>query len=95
MSVKHSFRLRILAIFFPQKKWEYIWIGQNAPRALQNHIPKIEANVLKLHPDSSILRHFTIEGIKQETYELLEQLKLDIEDFKGPPRRIRCLSNSN
>ena len=51
--------------------------------------------MLKLHPDSSILRHFTIEGIKQETYELLEQLKLDIEDFKDRQEEYECLSNSN
>ena len=43
---------------------------------------QIKEQILRLNPDISILRHFTIEGIKEETTEFLDLLKITQDDFK-------------
>ena len=65
-----------------ERKQLYIWKGENVPRNLQNHIPIIEEQILEFNPHISILRHFTIEGVKDETIEFLDLLKINQEDFK-------------
>ncbi|MHA1919867.1 MAG: hypothetical protein ACTSWX_08990 [Promethearchaeota archaeon] len=74
--------INIISIYFYKERRLYIWKGANTPRYLQNHIPLIEKQILELNPDFTILRHFTIEGAKEETGEFLDLLKINQEDFK-------------
>ncbi len=74
--------VNIISVYFYKEKRLYIWKGENVPRNLQNHIPLIEEQILRLNPDITILRHFTVEGVKEETIELLDLLKINQEDFK-------------
>ncbi|QEE15340.1 hypothetical protein DSAG12_01165 [Promethearchaeum syntrophicum] len=74
--------INIISVYFYKEKRLYIWKGENVPRNLQNHIPIIEEQIVKLNPNISILRHFTIEGVKEETTEFLDLLKINQEDFK-------------
>jgi hypothetical protein len=74
--------VNILAIYLIKQKRLYVWIGENAPRELRNQIPIIEHTILKNHPLFTILRHFTLEGFRPETEELLDNLRISIEDYK-------------
>jgi len=74
--------VNIISVYFYKEKRLYIWKGENVPRNLQNHIPLIEEQILRLNPDITILRHFTVEGVKEETIELLGLLRINQEDFK-------------
>ena len=74
--------INIVSVYFYKEKRLYIWKGKNVSRNLQNQIPKIKEQILRLNPDISILRHFTIEGVKEETTEFLDLLKITKDDFK-------------
>ncbi|MHA1612974.1 MAG: hypothetical protein ACTSYU_13030, partial [Promethearchaeota archaeon] len=74
--------INIIAIFFFSQKRLYIWIGEHVSRELQNQIPHIERQILERNPDITILRHFTVEGIKHETEEFLSLLNIPLEEFK-------------
>ena len=74
--------VNIVSVYFYKEKRLYIWKGENVPRNMQNHIPIIEEQILQLNPDITILRHFTVEGVKEETTEFLDLLKINQEDFK-------------
>ncbi len=74
--------INIVSVYFYKEKRLYIWKGENVSRNLQNQIPKIKEQILRLNPDISILRHFTIEGVKEETTEFLDLLKITQDDFK-------------
>jgi hypothetical protein len=74
--------VNILAFYFIRQKRLYVWIGENAPRELRNQIPVIEGILLKNHPLFTILRHFTLEGFRPETEELLDFLGISAESYK-------------
>lgn len=74
--------INIVSVYFYKEKRLYIWKGEKVSRNLQNQIPKIKEQILRLNPDISILRHFTIEGVKEETTEFLGFLKIAQDDFK-------------
>ncbi|MHA1674615.1 MAG: hypothetical protein ACTSYI_13435 [Promethearchaeota archaeon] len=74
--------INIVAIYFYAQKRLYIWIGERVSRELQNQIPHIERQILERNPNITILRHFTVEGVKYETEEFLRSLHIPLEEFK-------------
>ncbi|XEO78034.1 hypothetical protein WKT22_03073 [Candidatus Lokiarchaeum ossiferum] len=82
--LKNSFiNINIIAVYFYHQKRLYIWIGERVSRDLQNKVPMIEGQILERNPDITILRHFTVEGLRLETMDFLQFLKISQDEFQS------------
>ena len=75
--------INIIACYFFSQRRLYIWIGDSVSRELQNQIPHIERQILDRNPNITILRHFTIEGVKGEAQEFINLMHIPFEEFEN------------
>jgi len=80
-NIKDVFTIvNILAIYVPQKKTMYIWIGRNAIQALKIHISNIRVLLKEEFPDFRIIRNFTFE-MRDEPYDFFKNLDISKEEL--------------
>ena len=80
-NIKDVFTIvNILAIYVPQKKTMYIWIGPNAIQALKIHISNIRVLLKEEFPDFRIIRNFTFE-MRDEPYDFFKNLDISKEEL--------------
>ena len=80
---QHFKNVNIIAVYFRGLKRLYIWRGMQVTHDLAKHIPLIENQILERNPGITILRHFTIEGARQETEEFIGLLQISLEEFEA------------